>query len=107
TFIFMTLSPLASSWSRCHERVSCRCFTSDLGSVSVGVKTNRVRKNRWCIWSRVDNVIDQRTARRVETCQVAHALSDLVIGARRVATDAQSANDLAIAIQRHSAAEED
>jgi hypothetical protein len=56
---------------------------------------------------RVDDVIGQLAASRVEAGEVADALGDLVIGARRVAADAEPADDPAVAIERHVAAEED
>src|SRR5262245_59576662 len=55
----------------------------------------------------VVDVIDQRSARRIQRRQIAHALGDLVVGARGVTADAEPTDDLAVpVIERHAATEE-
>src|SRR5881628_2159739 len=56
---------------------------------------------------RVLNVVRKLPTRRIHCRLVAHALRDLVVRARRVTTDTETADDVTAGIQRHAAAERD
>ena len=64
-------------------------------------------ENRWTVRGRVSDVVDGRASGRVESRKVTHPFGDFVIGARRIAADADAADDLARDIQGHAPAEED
>src|SRR5438552_1803602 len=56
---------------------------------------------------RIRDVIDEHPARRIQICEITHAFGDLMVRARRVAADPQSADNLAARIvEWHAAAEE-
>src|SRR5215471_4000056 len=56
---------------------------------------------------RILNIVDQFSTRRVQTPSIAYPFCDFMVGTRGVAADSQSADDLAIAVERDAAAEED
>src|SRR4051812_37636955 len=64
-------------------------------------------ERRRAIRRRVADVVLCRSAGRVETSKVAHALRDLMVGAGRISTHAEAAHDFVFGIiERDAAAEE-
>ena len=66
-----------------------------------------MREDARRVGRRVDDIVGELAARRIQIGGVADALRDLVIGTRRVAADAEAADDAAVTIKCEAAAEED
>src|SRR5437660_6204725 len=64
-------------------------------------------KWRGPVSTRVGDIVSRWPARRVQACQIAHPLSDLVICTGRIPADAQTTDDLSSFVQWHPAAEGD
>src|SRR5262245_30195245 len=84
-----------------------RLLLSDEATIAIGVQADRVREHAGRVGWGVDDVVDERSGRRVQPGEMTNALGDLVIGARRVAADAEPADDPPVAIDRDPAPEED
>ena len=82
---------------------------TDGNAVPLYVQALRMSKHAWSIACRILNIINLRTSRRVHTQQMADPLGNLVICARSVTTDAETANDLgaSVCVDRQPASEED
>src|SRR5438132_11482379 len=79
---------------------SGRSLFADMRPVSERIHAERMHEDRRTV-NRVHNVILRRAAGRVESCQGPHTLRDLVVGAGGIATDAQPADNLPVAVKRH------
>ena len=85
---------------------SGRSLFADMRPVSERIHAERMHEDRRTV-NRVHNVILRRAAGRVESCQGPHTLRDLVVGAGGIATDAQPADNLPVAVKRHPTPKED
>src|SRR5262245_2578160 len=85
----------------------CGQFVSDKRSISPRIDEERMCKNRSAIFRGIRDVIGRCTARRVQSEKIPDALRNLVVGASGVSTDAQSADDLSILVNRDATSEED
>src|SRR5512147_2854224 len=56
---------------------------------------------------RVLDVVRHGTGGGIEPGEMPNAFRDLVVGARRVATDAEAARNVTVLVERHAAAERD
>src|SRR5207245_448665 len=83
-----------------------RSLGADERAVLEGIRAQRMGEHGRP-FDRVLNVVHKLPTRRIHCRLVAHALRDLVVGAGRVTTDTETADDVTAGIERNAAAERD
>src|SRR5690242_1291090 len=80
-------------------------LVTNLLPVPPRVRAERMREGRSAVHGTICNVVGELALLRIESGEMANALGDFMIGARRVAADAEPSDARLVLVQRHAAAE--